>query len=124
MDGARAEQAVFVEADLRGASMRKAWLKRALFVDARMPLVDLTDVGAEEAIFHRASCREASFRGANLTYADFSHADVSGADFTGASVYRSRFHRVQDEDTLWCSRAAALGEEADVAESEDWNPPY
>jgi len=39
-------------------------------------------------------------------------------------VFRTRFHRVKDKDTLWCSRLAALGDEADVAASEDWNPPY
>jgi hypothetical protein len=39
---------------------------------------------------------------------------------TGATLFRTRLHRVKDEGTIWGNRAVALGDEADLAEAEDW----
>jgi len=62
------------------------------------------------------------FNGAELTYADFTHADVSAADFSRATLFRARFHRVKEQDTIWSSRALALGNDEELARAEDWRP--
>ena len=61
---------------------------------------------------------EARFEGADLTYADFTHADVSGANFTGATLFRARFHKTIETDTIGRSKAVALGDDRELAEAE------
>ena len=68
----------------------------------------------------RAACVSARFNGADLTYADFSHADVSSADFSGATLFRAQLHRIKDKGTVWTSKAAALGDNEELAEAEQW----
>jgi len=62
------------------------------------------------------------FNGAELTYADFSHADVSAADFSRATLFRARLHGLKEQDTIWSRRAAALGNDEELARAEDWRP--
>ena len=61
---------------------------------------------------------------ADLTYADFSHADVSGASFPGATLFRARFHRVDERGAIWSDRSLALGDDEDLAEAERWQPTH
>ena len=71
-------------------------------------------------MLQRTKCQSARFVGADLTYADMSHADVSDADFSRATLFRAVLHRVKDSGSQWTSRAAAYGDNEELAEAEDW----
>jgi uncharacterized protein YjbI with pentapeptide repeats len=71
-----------------------------------------------------AQCTRAKFTGAELTYADFTHADLTKADLVRAKLFRAVLHRVRDEGALFTDRAAALGDDPDLAEAEDWPVKY
>jgi uncharacterized protein YjbI with pentapeptide repeats len=114
---------LFANAKMAEVVLQGSKLKQALFVEADLSVADLRDCDLEMSIFQRAKCQGAKFSGSVLTYADFSHADVSMADFTGAQLFRARLHGTNQENTRWgAARAVALGDEADLAEAEAFQP--
>jgi uncharacterized protein YjbI with pentapeptide repeats len=75
-------------------------------------------------MWQRATCLGARFVDASLSYADFSYADLRNADFTGARLLRARFHAVQDDGAQFTSRAAALGDDEELAKAERFQSKY
>jgi uncharacterized protein YjbI with pentapeptide repeats len=71
-----------------------------------------------------ANCTQARFVNADLTYADFSHANLTAADLTGATLFRAKLHAILDVRAIIPGRAAALGEDLELAEAENWQPIY
>ena len=95
------------EADLEGARMN-----RVRAYEARMPLVDLSGVIADRALFmeanlkeawfHKAKLTGANFRGANLQGTEFHGADLRGADFTDADLLAVELKgAIYSVDTIW-----------------------
>jgi len=83
---------------------------------------DLTGANMYQCVMHGTSCRETRFTGADLTYAELLHADLRRADLSNAKLFRARLHRIYDEKTVFTKKKAALGEEKELAEAEDWQP--
>ena len=115
---------MFLEAKLEEASLEKANLRRAVFVDADAPLAVFSGSDLTEAVCHRARFEAAKLKNVDLTHADLSNANVSAADFSGATMTRTRLHRVIDEATIWGSRSAAIGDDPELAASEDFKPTH
>jgi uncharacterized protein YjbI with pentapeptide repeats len=74
-------RADFFEADLTGASLKKAKACDAVFYRARL----------RGTVFRGATLSGADFREATLSGADFREADLNGAQFDGAKLDRARF---------------------------------
>ena len=83
--------AYLTEADLRGADLRGAYLtvadlKGADLTGAILIGADLTGVNLYGAYLRGADLREVDFREAYITEADLKRADLKGADLTGANL--------------------------------------
>lgn len=76
----------FTETMLSQASFAGARANRALFIDA-----DLSDSDLTRADLTQANLTGANLTGANLTGANLAGADLSGADLTGATVTNTNF---------------------------------
>ena len=124
LDDARAERALFVGAKLAETSLRKAVLDQSLFVEADLTDADFSEADMLQCNLTGARCLRTKFTGAELTYADFSHADLTEADLSSAKLFRAVLHRALEEKAVFSNRAAALGDDADLAEAEDWPAKY
>ena len=83
--------AVLIEADLRGANLRGANLFGADLRGANLIEADLRGAVLSRAVLSRANLRRANLReadliGANLLGADLSEADLRGANLRGANL--------------------------------------
>ena len=96
--------------------------RQSVFATARLLEADLSGSRLEQCIFHEAEVSAARFIGADLTYADFSGARMLSADFSHATLFRTKFHRVEEHGAVFSSRAAALGDDPELLEAEQWQP--
>jgi uncharacterized protein YjbI with pentapeptide repeats len=70
---------------------RQSYLRRSLFVDAKLDNSNFQDCFAFKADFRKAILKNANFTGCDLRYADFRGADLRGADFSNALLYDALF---------------------------------
>jgi uncharacterized protein YjbI with pentapeptide repeats len=92
----------FYQADLTGASLRKAILSRAQFRDTKL----------NDAVLANAFCEEANFKFTDLRGADLSGAILRKASFEGAKVFGVKF----DDGTTFGENP---DHEIDVSETAD-----
>jgi len=121
LEAVKAQYALFIGADLRGARFTQAFLQQTCF---RKPTWSAPIFrGRPQHLDHRRDhCQAAVFTGANLTYCDFSHADLSGADLSNTTLFRTVLHRILEKNTNWqgADRGKALGTDTKRAKAEDW----
>lgn len=87
--------------DLQGCNLRNAYLgerpdrrpdfSRADFFEADLSGASLKKATAREAVFFKATCNGTVFRAAELEAADFREADLAGARFEEANLAGARF---------------------------------
>lgn len=90
--GANLEQAVLGGADLSGANLAGAQLQEADLEHADLTGVDLRGAALKEADLERATLKGADLRGAALVGADLQYAVMDGADLERATLAGANLH--------------------------------
>src|SRR3954471_19789957 len=80
-------RALFVEAKLAGANVRKAEVNRADFSRADLTGADLSKAEVARAVFTNANLSGVRFSYADLARANLNGLDLAGVDFTGAYLF-------------------------------------
>lgn len=88
--GAELDESKFLRADLSRADLSEARLPRCDFTSANLTGAKLTGAELQNAIFTGADLRRADFTGANLANADFRGAVIDGADFKDANLVAAK----------------------------------
>ena len=88
--GAHLEEAKFTSANLDGADLSLASLKRAFFFNTRVDNVSFVRCNAEQVSLLHASAREAGFQNARLVDASLMATDFRESQFDGANLQRAR----------------------------------
>ncbi len=88
--GADLRGADFTKTALRSARMRGCRIEEAIFRDADLIGIDLSETAGGEAAFEGALLEDANFARAALRFANFRAALLESADFEGADLWGAR----------------------------------
>jgi hypothetical protein len=85
----------YEDAELTGADVSDAYLRKATFEHADLRFAALRDIQATRVDFDHANLHGADLRGAHLLVAGLGDADLTGARLDGANVFRTAFQRTR-----------------------------